>query len=273
MHKIFLIILVVHFGCATTSTNRPNLSHAQRECFIDPSAVAQTIGLDQQYLIQKDNWHIIFNNKHLNPDLVIYSMKFNPAKYSLKRKDYSNKFHIDERVSHSANDQYYAKSGYDKGHMAPAKDFSFSREAALSTFLYSNIAPQTAQLNRNVWRKYEEHFREWSCGHNSRIQVLTGSLYKQKNLMIKLKGNSAAPTIPDAFYKIVLVESEGGNKCSGIAIVEDNEQPNKEIFKRVFSVADFSKNVEVWYEEILPVHATFSEKFWYDKGSRCKPAN
>lgn len=46
----------------------------------------------------------------------------------------------------------YTKSGYDKGHLIPAEDMSFSKEAMVSSFVWWNCVPQTPKLNRGNWR-------------------------------------------------------------------------------------------------------------------------
>jgi len=56
----------------------------------------------------------------------------------------------------------YANNDWDKGHMAPAADFCFSRDAMLSTFSYTNCALQHYKLNRGVWKELEAQEREWA---------------------------------------------------------------------------------------------------------------
>jgi endonuclease G len=48
----------------------------------------------------------------------------------------------------------YVKSGYDRGHMAPAGDAKYSQGAMDQTFLLSNIAPQVGNgFNRDCMYK------------------------------------------------------------------------------------------------------------------------
>lgn len=58
----------------------------------------------------------------------------------------------------------YAKTGYDQGHMAPAADFAWNQDASNTTFVMSNIAPQTPNLNRDSWKRLEDKVRKWACG-------------------------------------------------------------------------------------------------------------
>lgn len=45
----------------------------------------------------------------------------------------------------------YTKSGYDRGHMAPAADMKWSKQAMAESFYMSNICPQVGNLNRGDW--------------------------------------------------------------------------------------------------------------------------
>jgi DNA/RNA endonuclease G (NUC1) len=44
----------------------------------------------------------------------------------------------------------YTYSGYARGHLAPAEDFSRSQEAIESTFLMSNVIPQKTSINPSI---------------------------------------------------------------------------------------------------------------------------
>lgn len=56
----------------------------------------------------------------------------------------------------------YSNSKYDKGHLVPAKDFSKNRSQIKSTFYYVNCIPQHPNLNRGIWKTYEEKIRKLS---------------------------------------------------------------------------------------------------------------
>ena len=46
-------------------------------------------------------------------------------------------------------------SGYDKGHMAPANDFTRSIEAMRATFVLTNSVPQKHGVNGGLWAQLE----------------------------------------------------------------------------------------------------------------------
>ena len=60
-------------------------------------------------------------------------------------------FHADSRVDVDAfrvKPADYNNSGFDRGHMTPAADYSLSQQAMDSTFTMANVCPQSPQLNK-----------------------------------------------------------------------------------------------------------------------------
>jgi endonuclease G len=138
----------------------------------------------------------------------------------------SNRFRADPLLlGRSALPQDYTNSGYDRGHLAPAADFSYNEELLEESFFMSNIAPQTPALNRYLWRKIEEWVRQSLMRHELFL-VYTGPVY-----------DSAAPdllerapvAVPDAFYKIIYNEQNN----TVIAFIAQNvrERPADETIK------------------------------------------
>ena len=66
----------------------------------------------------------------------------------------------------------YTKSGYDRGHMAPAADMKWSKQAMEESFYMSNICPQNPNLNRGDWNDLEEKSRQWAKKLWSRVYCL-----------------------------------------------------------------------------------------------------
>lgn len=70
----------------------------------------------------------------------------------------------------------YKGSGYHRGHMAPAKAFDRSVRAMSTTFLLSNMAPQTPSLNSGKWRSLEGQVRKAVEAHRG-VWVITGNFF------------------------------------------------------------------------------------------------
>lgn len=91
----------------------------------------------------------------------------------------------------------YTRSGYDKGHLAPAADFAHSRVDMAATFDYVNCLPQRPSLNRGEWKRDETKVRKWS---------------QSDSLLIECGGldfDTIKRQVPAIFYKIVTSLSTG----------------------------------------------------------------
>jgi endonuclease G len=92
----------------------------------------------------------------------------------------------------------YVGSGFDRGHMAPAGDLTWSLQAMTESFYLSNIAPQNPSLNRGAWAKLEEEVRKWVLERVDLI-VITGPVFGVGSTVI-----GASPVrVPVAFYKVI----------------------------------------------------------------------
>lgn len=105
-------------------------------------------------------------------------------------------FKSDGRVAEASdNAEDYAGSGYDRGHMAPAADFNFNRQALEETYLYSNVCPQLPAFNRGRWAEIEREAREIAKG--GKVRIVTFPEYDERytNRMGRVR-------IPDSFVKV-----------------------------------------------------------------------
>ena len=93
----------------------------------------------------------------------------------------------------------YRKSGYDRGHLAPAADMGFSARTMADSFYMSNMSPQKPQFNRGVWKDLEEQVRRFALDEGE-IYVVTGPILPAvKTITI----GSSRVTVPTHFYKVV----------------------------------------------------------------------
>ena len=71
----------------------------------------------------------------------------------------------------------FRRSGYDRGHMAPAANHKSSQQAMDDTFVLANICPQVGQgFNRGYWARFERFVLELTQ-RNGEVYVVTGPLY------------------------------------------------------------------------------------------------
>ncbi|MCU0238216.1 MAG: DNA/RNA non-specific endonuclease [Pyrinomonadaceae bacterium] len=97
----------------------------------------------------------------------------------------------------------YNGSGFDRGHMCPSADRSSSIEGNSSTFLMTNISPQTKALNQGPWEKLESYSRSMAR-RNVTLYIIAGQYGDSGKIKNKI-------TIPSNFWKIVVVVPNDGN--------------------------------------------------------------
>lgn len=116
----------------------------------------------------------------------------------IKKVERSGKFRKDPNLKNCVTAKDYKGSGYDRGHLAPAGDMTFSEQAMEESFFMSNMAPQVPAFNRGIWKKTEEQIREWVKNEGT-LYVVTGSLWTETSERMA----ACKIPIPDYFYKTV----------------------------------------------------------------------
>jgi endonuclease G len=169
---------------------------------------------------QKDNiikhfgFTLSYNEMYEQANWVAYELT---AAETIKNVSRSNNFHEDEAVkSGSAIDSDYKGSGYDRGHLAPAADMSWSQQSMNESFLYSNMSPQQPGFNRGIWKRLEEQVRQWVID-NEAIYVVSGPILKSNLPTIGV--NKVA--VPAYYFKVLLDYRQP--ELKGIGFIIPNE--------------------------------------------------
>ena len=150
---------------------------------------------------------VYFNRSLRIPTCVAYELTntmvaMADAPTAEKRKNY--KFNGDPNVAGSPDWGDYRKSGYTRGHMAPAMDMRWDRQAMSECFLMTNMCPQAEKLNNGPWRHLEESVHRWAKRDGS-IVVYTGPIMGGSVRHIGPKNDIA---VPAAFYKVLYAPTQ-----------------------------------------------------------------
>jgi len=170
-------------------------------------------------VIEYEGFTISYNEKYEQANWVAYHLtKQEVEDQKVERKD---NFRADKQVqTGSATPTDYKKSGYDRGHLAPAADMRWSKEAMSESFYMTNMSPQTKELNRGIWKKLEEKSRDWAV-ENGSIYIVTAGILKGK---LKTIGKNEV-AIPEYYYKVILDYQKPEIKA--IAFIMPNKDPEK----------------------------------------------
>ncbi|MFO7864124.1 MAG: DNA/RNA non-specific endonuclease [Salinivirgaceae bacterium] len=147
----------------------------------------------------------------------------------------SNKFRPDPNVTTgSATDEDYYKSGFDRGHLAPAADMAWDKEVMDESFYYSNMSPQAASFNRGIWKRLESRTRQWAEKYQQ-VFVVTGPLYLQETKTIG--PNRVA--VPSHYYKGILVLNNDIQQAVGF--IMPNKKSGNDIYHYAVSIDSIEK--------------------------------
>ena len=170
-----------------------------------------------------------YDEKHEQAAWVAYKLEAREIRGRAERED---DFRPDPFVTtESATPSDYSRSGYDRGHLAPAADFKFSKKAMSESFYMSNMSPQKPRFNRGIWKKLEEQVREWVKKDKAYYvvtgPVLSGSRYRKI-------GRKNKVSIPKYYYKILL--NMEGKEAKAIAFLMENKDSQKPLSSFVVTI-------------------------------------
>ncbi|MDE6417449.1 MAG: DNA/RNA non-specific endonuclease [Duncaniella sp.] len=147
--------------------------------------------------IEYTGMNIGFNPRLHIPNWVAWQLTADEADGEEPR---TNKFFADERVPGSAESYDYNYSGYDRGHMAPAGDMKWDKNAISESFFMTNIVPQAKALNSGAWKRLEEKCRTWARVYGN-IYIVCGPVTSDQP--IEYIGDSRV-FVPQRFFKAVI---------------------------------------------------------------------
>lgn len=186
-----------------------------------------------QAIIERLYYTLRYSEEHEQALWVAYKLSAD----SLKQEKFPRKddFRKDPRVrTESASLADYKGSGYDRGHLAPAADFSYDEFALSQTFYMSNMSPQAPSFNRGIWKKLEDQTRKWTS-QNTEIYVVTGPILNKEFKSI----GSNEVSIPEYYYKIILDIAKPEIKA--IAFLMKNEKSSEPLTSFAVSIDQIEK--------------------------------
>lgn len=141
-------------------------------------------------------YEVLYSESLEQPKEVWYSVECPEGKASRKGMD----FYINDSIYTSSKEDY-ENNIWDKGHMAPAADFSCDRETLYKTFSYLNCSLQHQDLNRGVWRLLEASEREIAKKTDVNVHITAIFSSSSKKL-------PTGATVPDAYKKEIIYSGQ-----------------------------------------------------------------
>lgn len=191
---------------------------------------------------------------------VAYKLTKKNLEKNIDRSD--ERFYPDNKVSTgSALPQDYAGSGYDRGHLAPAGDFTGNAKMMRETFVMSNMSPQHPLCNRETWRLLEEKVRFWGEKKGD-LYIVSGPIFKP-NMPTIGKRNKVA--VPPAYFKIIFSYKE----MQAIAFIVPNVNKKENYRQYQASIREVEKQTGLDFFHLLPddieeqIETSISTEGWF----------
>ena len=151
--KVVIVFLLVFAACVFAHkkfVKNKNTSHSKEQ--VQKNTISQSPVIQSKYdnlslgvpgpadtIIDRPGYALGYIEKHEQPAWVIYRMTADEA--TTKAAKRGNDFRPDPKIpTGSATLADYRRSGYDRGHLAPAADMAFSGQTMSDSFYMSNMS-------------------------------------------------------------------------------------------------------------------------------------
>ena len=141
----------------------------------------------------------------------------------------------------------YDGYGFDRGHLAPSADFSWSGIALSESYFYSNMSPQRPEFNQGIWAELEGAIRGYVARNpDVQLYVVTGPILKPG--LPKSVRSVNGVTIPEKYFKVVLDLKNG----RGIGFVIPNQGSELPLIDFALSIDDIEGLTGIDFYANLP---------------------
>ena len=237
MKKIIAFLLLPIWAIA-----QPSSPHFDFEKLVDFILPDHT---DSDEIVRHDGYTLRFRDQYKVADWVAYPLL--PEEINGQAMREGSTFKPDPSVpTGSSLPVDYTSSGYDRGHLAPAGDFHFSKSMMEQTFFMSNMTPQLPAFNRGIWKELEELVRGWGI-RDGGLYVVTGPVLKS-GLPTIGKVNQVA--VPEQFYKVILYCNAPNIRMIGFLI--KNEASHEPLTSFVVPVYEIEQATGIDFFPLIP---------------------
>lgn len=138
----------------------------------------------------------------------------------------------------------YKRSGFSRGHQAPAANQRASQVHNDETFFLSNMTPQLQALNGGVWERLEQKVRDWAARFGA-VWVLTGPMFYDPAEEARATADGAVEytvigagevSVPTHYFKIVVREEDGALKAAAFVFEHKKHPSGVDLAKHLVSI-------------------------------------
>ncbi|WP_157368655.1 DNA/RNA non-specific endonuclease [Zavarzinella formosa] len=218
MKHLLLLFLILGTAAPVFADEYPHLFLG------NPSNATEDKAKKENFLLKKEFFALSYNDTRREANWVSWRTT---KEDTIDKGDGGRKrtFSVDTSLPsafYHVTHKDYAGFGFDRGHLCPHSDRVSSREASYSTFVTTNIIPQTSDLNQKCWNTLEVYARDQVKKHaNRRLYTIAGPAGKgggPKDEPVEGIGLAGKIVVPAKCWKIIV-------------IVDGDDDPDKDLEK------------------------------------------
>ncbi|MDD6784446.1 MAG: DNA/RNA non-specific endonuclease [Prevotellaceae bacterium] len=199
----------------TTQQQTKNLPLEATKPIVDIPSPLTAKPIEGEIMLVREGYTSSYNPFTRQPNYVCWTLTTTRLNGNAKRDNvFREDPDLDDKIKSTLDD--YKNSGFSRGHMCPAADNKWSKNAMRESFYLSNICPQTQSLNGGDWEDLESACRDWVEDRGITLHIVCGPLFDSDKPR-RLKKHVA---VPSGFFKAIICLDKGNEK--GIAFIYQN---------------------------------------------------
>lgn len=176
-----------------------------------PSPATTDTANENDYLMKKPEFALSYNRSRAIPNWTSWHLD-NSWRGSQPR---TNLFRADPDLPagwYQVNENSFSGSGFDRGHMCPSADRTFTFEENAATFLMTNMVPQAPDNNQVTWEGLESYARTLLDAGNE-VYIISGGygqggIGRNSNAVVNTLDQGRV-VVPAKTWKVLLVLPAG----------------------------------------------------------------
>ena len=207
-----ILLLWLSLACHRQQTDQPVPTPESVHLSLGNPTDAQpdSINSSNNFLMMKPQYALSYNKSLGHANWVAWEL----SKVNFGTADRQDDFRPDTYLPagwYRVRTSDYTNSGFDRGHLCPSADRTFTLEDNSATFLMTNIIPQAPELNRGAWVRLEDYCRSLAL-KNYRLYIIAGTYGSggegSEGPATQIKNGT---NVPARNYKVIVAIPNGGS--------------------------------------------------------------
>jgi endonuclease G len=162
---------------------------------------------NSEIILSRHEYVLSYNKFKRTPNYVAWKLEASQIGSSGRTNNFSidtelENYLVETSSQHAVDSLDYRGSCFDRGHQIPSADRTDNITGNETTFLMSNMIPQTAYLNRVSWAHLEQYSRDLVQKQGKKLFIIAGPVYDKEMGAI---GPNNDIQIPSKNFKVIYI--------------------------------------------------------------------